>query len=137
MRKSRLLHETSLRSAMVLGLAIAVATPVFAQETQVDQAANAAADAKAGATTAAAPSQEECAKNPSLAGCVTATRVAAVEGSGIIVTGSRIKRPNIDSPAPITSISGAEFFQTGNVNLGVSIRELIERAERARKSSDI
>jgi len=124
MRKSRLLHETSLRSAMVLGLAIAVATPVFAQETQVDQAANTAADAKAGATTAAVPSQEECAKNPSLAGCVTATRVAAVEGSGIIVTGSRIKRPNIDSPAPITSISGAEFFQTGNVNLGDVLNKL-------------
>lgn len=36
----------------------------------------------------------------------------------IIVSGTRLNRPNLDATVPITSLTGAELTQTGNVNLG-------------------
>lgn len=36
----------------------------------------------------------------------------------ITVTGSRIRRPNLDSTVPIASLTGAELTQQGNVNIG-------------------
>jgi Ca-activated chloride channel family protein len=37
---------------------------------------------------------------------------AAAENN-IVITGSRIRRPNLESSVPVTSIGGEEFFQTG------------------------
>ena len=42
----------------------------------------------------------------------------------ITVTGSRIRRPNLESPLPVTSVGGQEFFQTGNVSVGDKLAEL-------------
>lgn len=42
----------------------------------------------------------------------------------IIVTGSRIARPNLDSAVPVTTIAGEEFFETGGVSVGDIINEL-------------
>lgn len=36
----------------------------------------------------------------------------------IVVSGSRIQRPNLEATVPIASLSAAELTQTGNVNLG-------------------
>src|ERR1700709_1382187 len=36
----------------------------------------------------------------------------------IVITGSRIRRPNLESTVPITSVGGEEFFQTGDVSGG-------------------
>ncbi len=36
----------------------------------------------------------------------------------IVVSGSRIQRPNLDATVPIASLTAAELTQTGNVNLG-------------------
>jgi outer membrane receptor protein involved in Fe transport len=44
--------------------------------------------------------------------------------SAITVTGSRIRRPNLDSPVPVTSVGGEEFFQTGNVSVGDKLAEI-------------
>ncbi|MGH6652807.1 MAG: TonB-dependent receptor domain-containing protein [Sphingopyxis sp.] len=50
---------------------------------------------------------------------------AAAEGSDtIVVTGSRIARPNLESQVPIVSVSGAEFFETGNTSVGDTLNEL-------------
>lgn len=49
---------------------------------------------------------------------------AAGTGEAIIVTGSRIRRPNLESSVPITSISGDEFFQTGKTSVGDVLNEL-------------
>lgn len=55
----------------------------------------------------------------------TATGSAASDQSGeIVVTGSRIRRPNLDSPVPVTSISGEEFFKTGSTSVGDVLNEL-------------
>lgn len=45
------------------------------------------------------------------------------EGS-IVVTGSRIRRPNLESTVPITSIAGETFFQQGQTNIGDTLNDL-------------
>ncbi len=47
-----------------------------------------------------------------------------VNASAIVVTGSRIERPNVDSPSPITSISIADLNSGGDVSLGDALNEL-------------
>jgi outer membrane receptor protein involved in Fe transport len=42
----------------------------------------------------------------------------------IIVTGSRIARPNLESNVPITTLGGEEFTQTGNTSIGDILNEL-------------
>ena len=42
----------------------------------------------------------------------------------IVVTGSRIRRPNLESTVPITSISGDQFFAQGDSNIGETLNEL-------------
>lgn len=44
--------------------------------------------------------------------------------SAITVTGTRIRRPNLESPLPVTSVGGEEFFQTGDVSVGDKLAEL-------------
>ena len=42
----------------------------------------------------------------------------------VVVTGSRISRPNIDSPVPVTTLSGAEIFETGSTSIGDLLNDL-------------
>lgn len=42
----------------------------------------------------------------------------------IVVTGSRIRRPNIESNMPVTSLGGEEFFQQGQTNIGDTLNDL-------------
>lgn len=42
----------------------------------------------------------------------------------IVVTGSRIRRPNIDSAVPVTTVSAEKFQSTGNVSIGDVLNEL-------------
>ena len=46
------------------------------------------------------------------------------ENGEITVTGSRIRRPNLDSAVPITSIAGDVFFQRGTTNVGDTLNDL-------------
>lgn len=46
------------------------------------------------------------------------------ENGEITVTGSRIRRPNLDSAVPITSIAGDVIFQRGNTNVGEALNDL-------------
>jgi outer membrane receptor protein involved in Fe transport len=52
------------------------------------------------------------------------TQPVAGNEQAITVTGSRIRRPNLDSPLPVTSVGGEEFFQTGNVSIGDKLAEV-------------
>jgi outer membrane receptor protein involved in Fe transport len=54
----------------------------------------------------------------------TAQDSAPESGDAIVVTGSRIRRPNLDSPVPVTTIQGEEFFQTGTTSVGDVLNEL-------------
>src|SRR4051794_12007713 len=69
----------------------------------------------------AVASQPNCTPDQAAAGTCTPpvdATGAATESGSIVVTGSRIRRPNLESAVPITSISGEEFFQQGQNNVG-------------------
>lgn len=46
------------------------------------------------------------------------------DASAIVVTGSRIDRPNVSAPSPITSITIADLASGGDVSLGDALNEL-------------
>jgi outer membrane receptor protein involved in Fe transport len=52
------------------------------------------------------------------------TAANAPAGPGITVTGSRIRRPNLESVVPVTSIQGEQFFQRGNPDVGEALNDL-------------
>jgi len=43
----------------------------------------------------------------------------------VVVTGSRIARPNLESPVPVTTISSEELFQTGTTSKSWSLAPAI------------
>lgn len=59
----------------------------------------------------------------------------AAAGGDVVVTGSRIARPNLSSPNPITSIQGEEFFQTGQVSIGDQLNQLPQLASTFSQSN--
>lgn len=53
------------------------------------------------------------------------TNASATDETGtIVVTGSRISRPDLDSPLPLTVMSGEEIFETGQVSVGDMLNNL-------------
>jgi hypothetical protein len=46
------------------------------------------------------------------------------QSNNIVVTGSRIARPNLESTVPIASIAGEQFFKQGDANIGEALNEL-------------
>ena len=90
-------------------LAIALACPAYAQDATDDAdqaAAQAAADQDATDATVSADGTE------------------VTQGDAIVVTGSRIRRPNLESTVPVTTVDGAEFFETGRTSVGDTLNEL-------------
>ena len=53
----------------------------------------------------------------------------------IVVTGSRIARPNLSSPNPVTSIQGEEFFHSGSVSIGDQLNQLPQLASTFSQSN--
>lgn len=54
---------------------------------------------------------------------------AGADGTGsedgdVVVTGSRIRRPNVESAVPITALGGEEFFRQGQTNIGDTLNDL-------------
>jgi outer membrane receptor protein involved in Fe transport len=60
---------------------------------------------------------------------------AAAANPAIVITGSRIKRPNLESVVPITSLGGEEFFETGRTSVGDTINELPQAASTFSQSN--
>lgn len=71
----------------------------------------------------AAPSYAQDAQSQDEAAPEDVTSADAAEGS-IVVTGSRIRRPNLESAVPVTSITGDQFFQQGDTNIGDTLNDL-------------
>lgn len=61
---------------------------------------------------------------PSVAYAQDAAPAEAEAGEAIIVTGSRIRRPNDESTVPITSVTGDEIFETGSISVGDQLNDL-------------
>jgi len=110
MKRFGLLGSSALCSAAFFGATLA--TPAYAQDDQ---------DCSTLATQA---ERDACAAGD----VATETTPAATAASGdeqvLTVTGSRIRRPNLESTVPITSVGGEEFFETGNVSVGDALNDL-------------
>ena len=99
--------KTRLLTASALVTVSTLATPAFAQ-----------ADAPTVSSTA--PTNAQCASDPGLEGCPQSDD----GGQTVTVTGSRIRRPNVESALPVTSIGGEEFFQQASNNVGDTLNDL-------------
>ena len=109
MSKIKLLGATALQSVIAVG-ALSLAQPALAQTASPD------VDASAQTTVAPAAAVElDCVATPTAEGC---------QETSIVVTGSRIRRPNLESTVPITSIGGEQFFQQGQTNVGDTLNDL-------------
>jgi outer membrane receptor protein involved in Fe transport len=115
MRKIGLLGSSALGSFAFIGLSMALATPAYAQGDED--------------TPPCASMPEGAERDNCLAGEVetqsgtNANSADASEGT-ITITGSRIRRPNLESTVPITSIGGEQFFQQSDTNVGDSLNDL-------------
>ena len=128
MTKSRLLYGTALRSFTAFSLVAGLATPAFAQETQQEKAKNPPESLKS------EPEKESGQKATTTA---TGASLTSPVGSqqAITVTGTRIKRPNLESAVPITSVGGQEFFETGRTSIGDTLNELPQAASTFSQSN--
>jgi outer membrane receptor protein involved in Fe transport len=111
MKNVSLLSGSAGRTIAIFALAASAATPAFAQETASEQDAPATlqgeVEVESGQT-----ATDPAATDPS------------ADGETILVTGSRIRRPNLESTVPITSVGGNEFFETGSVSVGDALNDL-------------
>ena len=121
MTKSRLLHGTALRSFTALSLVAGLATPAFAQQTQQDATKSPPESLK---TETEIKSGTKATADANGTPVTSPANTANPNNPAIVVTGSRIKRPNLESPVPVTSVGGEEFFQTGNVSVGDYLNNL-------------
>ena len=117
MKRFGLLGSSALCSAAFFGATMAA--PAYAQTTEADQQDQAAC----------ASMPEGVERDNCLAGEVeteSGQNANSTDASGqeILVTGSRIRRPNLESTVPITSVGGEEFFETGNVSVGDALNDL-------------
>ncbi|MFL6858539.1 MAG: TonB-dependent receptor domain-containing protein [Allosphingosinicella sp.] len=126
MRKISLLGTSALGSAAFIGFSLALAAPAYAQggtstnDTPPPCPANGATTTGQGATT-----PDNCLRGEVETQSGTNTNPpTASSDAGIVVTGSRIRRPNLESTVPITSLGGEEFFQQGQNNIGDALNEL-------------
>jgi outer membrane receptor protein involved in Fe transport len=117
MRKFGLLGTSALGSVTFIGLSIALAAPAYAQSD---------------------PPGTPCVEDESTteADCPEALGQNEVElesgqavaeddsGTSIVVTGTRINRPNLTSTVPITSVGAQELTNTGNLSLGDRLNQL-------------
>lgn len=97
MRKSNLLVGTTF-----FAVAVATATPSFAQDTAAEPAC---VDVDANGVCDEAASEVN-------------------ESGTIIVTGSRIRSPNLTADVPVSSIGGEAIFQTSDQNVGELLNDL-------------
>jgi outer membrane receptor protein involved in Fe transport len=111
MRNLKLLGSTMLQSAVFTGAAL-LAQPALAQVVTpygTDQPPPAPEGTPPEAVTSQEPTVTE--------------QFESAEGT-IVVTGSRIRQPNLESIVPVTSVSGQEFFETGQTSVGDVLNEL-------------
>ena len=100
MKTTSLLRLAAAPGALAIA---AFATPAFAQEEP----------------------QTACIDSDSDGTCDEAASADGSSGGGsIVVTGSRIRRPNLESTVPITSIAGDDFLQNSSTSIGDELNEL-------------
>jgi len=98
-------RSTLLRSATIVRM-LTASSATFAQETELP-------------THPKVNSQEAPAVS-----CDVGTAPDAASCPVIYVTGTRIRRPNLNSAQPITTITGTQLLETGRVSIGDTLNDL-------------
>jgi outer membrane receptor protein involved in Fe transport len=98
-----------LGSSALFGLSVAFAGPAYAQGTDA--------------------ASDQCTPEQAAAGSCTLDSGADQDATGdtgqsVLVTGSRIRRPNLESTVPITSLGGEAVFSEGDANVGEALNDL-------------
>ena len=106
MRKSNLRATAGRQALALLGAGVFAAAPAAAQSTT---------------TPASNDSQTSTSQKPVVAG--TAAQ-AAEKDDAIVVTGSRIARPDLEAPSPVTTVSAEQFDLSGTVTVESLLNEL-------------
>ena len=112
MTKFGLLSTSALGSAAL----VAFSSPAFAADTAAAQPSD-----------AAAATQPNCTPEQAAAGTCTLPQVASSQPSdegSIVVTGTRIRTPNLVSNVPITSVAPDELPNQGQASLGDALNDL-------------
>jgi outer membrane receptor protein involved in Fe transport len=138
MRRFSLLGTSALGSAAVIGLSMVAAAPAHAQSTpSTSQTQPSAGPGGAQPDTPACPDSSQgttgTPNNPE--GCLQGevelesgqdadTATAGGDDQSIVVTGSRIRRPNLTSTVPITSVTIAELPNQGQASIGDALNDL-------------
>ncbi len=109
-------------TASVLALSAAIAGPAFAQ-TQLPAGAQPKQPSQApGCTKPESSPNDLC--TPGEAKTKSIVAATSQNENSIVITGSRIRRPNLESPVPITSLSAEELTAGGAVNIGDRLNSL-------------
>lgn len=106
MRKSNLRATAGRQALALLGAGVFAAAPAFAQDTPE--------------TAPSSETQPSASQQPVTAG----TEAAADSDDAIVVTGSRIARPDLEAPSPVTTVSSEQFDLTGTVTVETLLNEL-------------
>ncbi len=106
-------NNIKLMGATALQSILAVGAFGFAQVAYAQDATTAPVSAGQAPTTTEETPVDPCIANPRADGCVTIT-----------VTGSRIRRPNLASVVPITSVGPQDLTSRGEVSLGDALNDL-------------
>jgi outer membrane receptor protein involved in Fe transport len=128
MSKSRFFSGTALSTFAALSLVAVTATPAFAQETPEEKAKNPPESLQT-------EPEIESGKKATVSATGASTTSPTTGSSTIVITGSRIKRPNLESAVPITSVGGQEFFETGRTSIGDTLNELPQMASTFSQSN--
>ena len=123
MRKFSLLGATALQSAAALGV-LSFAQPAFAQVAAADTNATAATTTVAADAAVQDAAVQETAQEQAAAVDVCVANPQADVCKAIVVTGSRIRRPNLESVVPITSVGPQDLTSRGEVSLGDALNDL-------------
>ena len=107
MRKSNLRATAGRHALALLGAGVFAAAPAFAQDTPE--------------TAPSSETQPSASQQP----VVAADPVAAADSDdAIVVTGSRIARPDLEGPSPVTTVTAEQFDLTGTVTVETLLNEL-------------
>ena len=110
-------NPTLVLSSSALALTIGLASPAFAQDTQELPVC------QEGETENCRPTEEAPAPASEATQAAQSAGAEGAEGT-IVVTGTRINRPTLSSPVPLTSVTVDELTSTGDVSLGDALNDL-------------
>lgn len=111
-----------LSATALAGLATGLPTAAFAQATDPAAGAATQSDSPAAQTDVTTSQKEESAATP------------ASQGE-ILVTGSRIRRPNLQSTVPVATVTGEDLFHSGQISIGDQLNQLPQLASTFSQSN--